>query len=69
MNPAVWVSDILSITDGHGPTVRAHAQGIAAIKAGKKRRYVGASGAIVFTRCHNASGSFSAIGLHTSGQC
>jgi ABC-type branched-subunit amino acid transport system substrate-binding protein len=67
-NPAVWVNNILSITNGNGPVVQTYAQGIAAIKAGKKPHYVGASGPIFFNQYHNASGNFWAIKFHTNGQ-
>lgn len=67
-NPAVWVNNIDSITNGHGPMVETYAAGLAAIHAGKKPHYVGASGPIFFNQYHNASGNFWAIRYHTNGQ-
>jgi len=59
-NPAVWNASIPAVTEpGPGKTVvTSFAAGKAALAAGKKIQYVGASGVIDFNKWHNSGGSF-----------
>ena len=59
-NPAVWNASIPAVTQpGPGKTVvTSFAAGKAALAAGKKIQYVGASGVIDFNKWHNSGGSF-----------
>jgi hypothetical protein len=53
----VWVKDVPKVTAAaSGATlVKTYAQGVAALKAGKKIQYVGASGAMVFDQYGTAN--------------
>jgi ABC-type branched-subunit amino acid transport system substrate-binding protein len=59
-SPAVWNASIPAVTQpGPGKTVvTSFAAGKAALAAGKKIQYVGASGVIDFNKWHNSGGSF-----------
>jgi ABC-type branched-subunit amino acid transport system substrate-binding protein len=60
INPAVFNRDILSVTrPGPGKkVVYSYQAGVAALKAGKKIQYIGASGPTIFNRWHNATGEY-----------
>ena len=65
--PSVYRAYITRVT---GPAakgvveVQTYAQGVAALKQGKRIRYVGANGPLVFDRYQNAAGTFSAFGYN-----
>jgi ABC-type branched-subunit amino acid transport system substrate-binding protein len=58
--PSVWNSFIPAVTTAGGGAVvvNSYAEGIAALKAGKKIDYVGATGLIAFNQYHNSTGGF-----------
>lgn len=70
VNPAAYNSDVASITaGGHGAVkVYSFAEGAAALKAGKRIQYIGASGPIQFNQYHNSVGLFEAAGFDKHGQ-
>jgi ABC-type branched-subunit amino acid transport system substrate-binding protein len=66
-NPSVWNASIPGLTTASPVTVTVHtyAEGLAALKAGKKIDYVGATGIIDFNQWHNSGGGFE-IGAYDS---
>ena len=67
--PAVWNSFIPAVTTAGGGAVvvNSYAEGVAALKAGKKIDYVGATGLIAFNQCHNSTGGFEIAGWQPNG--
>jgi ABC-type branched-subunit amino acid transport system substrate-binding protein len=59
-SPAVWNAFIPAVTTAGGGAVPVHsyAEGVAALHAGKKIDYVGATGLIAFNQYHNSTGAF-----------
>jgi ABC-type branched-subunit amino acid transport system substrate-binding protein len=57
-NPAVWNASIPAVVSPGALVVHTYAAGVAALHAGKKIDYVGATGAIAFNKWHNSSGGF-----------
>jgi ABC-type branched-subunit amino acid transport system substrate-binding protein len=59
-SPAVWNAFIPAVTTGSSvaEVVHSYAAGLAALRAGKKIQYVGASGGIAFNKWHNSGGGF-----------
>jgi hypothetical protein len=47
--------------------VHSYAEGIAALKAGKKIDYVGATGPILWNQWHNSTGEFELTGYQPNG--
>jgi ABC-type branched-subunit amino acid transport system substrate-binding protein len=68
-NPAVWNAYIPAVTTASPVAVVVHsyADGIAALKAGKKIDYVGATGIIVWNKWHNSAGEFEIQGWLPNG--
>ena len=68
-NPAVWNAYIPAVTTASPVAVVVHsyADGIAALKAGKKIDYVGATGIIVWNKWHNSTGEFEVQGYQPNG--
>jgi ABC-type branched-subunit amino acid transport system substrate-binding protein len=67
--PSVWNAYIPKVTTA-GPgvmTVNSYADGVAALKAGKKIDYVGATGLIVWNQYHNSTGGFEIAGYQPNG--
>jgi ABC-type branched-subunit amino acid transport system substrate-binding protein len=66
-SPAVWNATIPSLTTAspEAEQVHTYAEGLAALKAGKKIDYVGATGVIAFNQYHNSGGGFE-IGAYDS---
>jgi ABC-type branched-subunit amino acid transport system substrate-binding protein len=66
-NPSVWNASIPGLTTASpdAVTVHTYAEGLAALKAGKKIDYVGATGIIDFNQWHNSGGGFE-IGAYDS---
>ena len=62
--PAVWNSFIPAVTTASpgAVVVYSYADGLAALKAGKKIDYVGATGLIAFNQWHNSTGGFEIAG-------
>jgi ABC-type branched-subunit amino acid transport system substrate-binding protein len=61
-NPSVWRGYIRKVTGAPGPgivTVQTYAQGVAALKAGKRVTYMGANGIYAFNAYNNVSVPFS----------
>jgi hypothetical protein len=58
-SPSVYNADVTKVTAPGGTVVHTYAQGLAALKAGKKITYVGASGPLVFNKYHSAGRAFS----------
>ena len=59
-SPAVWNASIPAVTTTSPVAVQVHtyAAGVAALKAGKKIDYIGATGIIAFNQWHNSGGGF-----------
>ena len=68
-NPAVWNAYIPAVTTASPVAVVVHsyADGVAALKAGKKIDYVGATGIIVWDKWHNSTGEFEVQGYQPNG--
>jgi branched-chain amino acid transport system substrate-binding protein len=58
-SPSTYNADVTKVTAPGGTIVRTYAAGLAALKAGKKITYVGASGPLVFNKYHSAGRAFS----------
>jgi ABC-type branched-subunit amino acid transport system substrate-binding protein len=68
-SPAVWNAYIRAVTTASPGTVVVHsyADGVAALKAGKKIDYVGATGIIAWDKWHNSTGEFEVQGWQPNG--
>jgi branched-chain amino acid transport system substrate-binding protein len=68
-SPAVWNASIMAVTTRSPDAMMVHsyADGVAALHAGKKIDYVGASGPILFNQWHNSNGGFEIAAYQTNG--
>lgn len=68
-NPAVYNKYIEAVTTASSTaqTVNSYAEGLAALKAGKKIDYVGATGIIAWNQWHNSTGGFEITGYQPNG--
>jgi ABC-type branched-subunit amino acid transport system substrate-binding protein len=68
-SPSVWNATIPSLTTASpdAMTVHSYAEGVAALKAGKKIDYVGATGIIAFNQWHNSGGGFEIAAYQSNG--
>jgi ABC-type branched-subunit amino acid transport system substrate-binding protein len=68
-SPAVWNATIPALTTASpdAMTVHSYAEGVAALKAGKKIDYVGATGIIAFNQWHNSGGGFEIAAYQSNG--
>jgi branched-chain amino acid transport system substrate-binding protein len=66
-SPTVWNASIPAMTSPGAVVVHSYAEGLAALKAGKKIDYVGATGIIDFNQWHNSGGGFEIAAYQTSG--
>jgi ABC-type branched-subunit amino acid transport system substrate-binding protein len=68
-NPAVYNKYIEAVTTASSAaeTVNSYAEGVAALKAGKKIDYVGATGLIAWNQWHNSTGGFEVTGYQPNG--
>ncbi len=66
-NPAVWNAYIPAVTSPGAVVVHTYAEGLAALRAGKKIDYVGAAGIIDFDKWHNSSGGFEIAAYQANG--
>ena len=68
-SPAVFNSSIEAVTTASSDAVVVHsyAEGVAALKAGKKIDYVGATGLIAWNQYHNSTGGFEVTGYQPNG--
>jgi branched-chain amino acid transport system substrate-binding protein len=68
-SPSVWNATIPSLTTASpaAVTVHTYAEGLAALNAGKKIDYVGATGVIAFNQWHNSGGGFEIEAYQSSG--
>jgi ABC-type branched-subunit amino acid transport system substrate-binding protein len=68
-SPAVYNKYIESVTTASSTaqTVNSYAEGLAALKAGKKIDYVGATGIIAWNQYHNSTGGFELTGYQPNG--
>jgi ABC-type branched-subunit amino acid transport system substrate-binding protein len=68
-SPAVWNASIPAVTTAskEATTVHTYAAGVAALRAGKKIDYVGASGIIDFNQWHNSGGGFQIDSYQANG--
>jgi hypothetical protein len=68
-SPAVWNAFIPAVTTASKETTEVHsyAAGLAALRAGKKIQYVGASGGIDFNQWHNSGGGFQIDSYQANG--
>jgi ABC-type branched-subunit amino acid transport system substrate-binding protein len=66
-SPTVWNASIPAMTSPGAVVVHSYAEGLAALKAGKKIDYVGATGIIDFNQWHNSGGGFEIAAYQASG--
>ena len=66
-NPAVWNASIPAMTTPGAMVVHTYAEGLAALHAGKKIDYVGATGIISFNQWHNSGGGFEIAAYQSNG--
>ena len=66
-SPAVWNASIPAVTTPGAVVVHSYAEGLAALKAGKKIDYVGATGIIAFNQWHNSAGGFEIAAYQSNG--
>jgi ABC-type branched-subunit amino acid transport system substrate-binding protein len=66
--PEKIVASIPMVTNPPGVVVQTYAEAVAALKAGRKINYDGASGAIDFNQNHNAYGPFDVVQAGTDGK-
>jgi ABC-type branched-subunit amino acid transport system substrate-binding protein len=68
-SPAVWNAYIPAVTTASpgAMVVHSYADGVAALKAGKKIDYVGATGIIDWDQWHNSTGGFEVEGYQPNG--
>jgi ABC-type branched-subunit amino acid transport system substrate-binding protein len=68
-SPAVWNATIPSLTTAapEAVVVHSYAEGLAALKSGKKIDYVGATGIIDFNQWHNSGGGFEIAAYQSNG--
>ena len=68
-SPSVWNAFIPAVTTASpgAVVVNSYAEGIAALKAGKKIDYVGATGLIACNQYHNSTGGFEVAGWQPNG--
>jgi ABC-type branched-subunit amino acid transport system substrate-binding protein len=68
-SPAVWNAYIPAVTTASSGAVVVHsyADGVAALNAGKKIDYVGATGIIAWSQWHNSTGSYELTGYQPNG--
>jgi ABC-type branched-subunit amino acid transport system substrate-binding protein len=68
-SPAVYNKYIEAVTTASSTavTVNSYAEGLAALKAGKKIDYVGATGIIAWDQYHNSTGGFEITGYQPNG--
>ena len=68
-SPAVYNKYIEAVTTASSTaqTVHSYAEGLAALKAGKKIDYVGATGIIAWNQWHNSTGGFEITGYQPNG--
>ena len=66
-DPKVWVNKITAVSNPPGQKVYTYADGVAALKAGKKIDYEGAVGADDFNQYHNIFSDYDAVQFDTSG--
>jgi branched-chain amino acid transport system substrate-binding protein len=67
ISPSVWNASIPAMTTPGALEVHTYAEGLAALKAGKKIDYVGATGIIAFNQWHNSGGGFEIASYQSSG--
>jgi ABC-type branched-subunit amino acid transport system substrate-binding protein len=67
VSPSVWNASVPAMTTPGAMVVHTYAEGLAAIKAGKKIDYVGATGIIDFNQWHNSGGGFEIAAYQSSG--
>jgi branched-chain amino acid transport system substrate-binding protein len=66
-SPTVWNASIPAMTTPGAVVVHTYAEGLAALNAGKKIDYVGATGVIAFNQWHNSGGGFEIGAYQSSG--
>jgi ABC-type branched-subunit amino acid transport system substrate-binding protein len=66
-DPTVWVNYIPQVANPPGVQVYTYAEGVAALKAGKKINYEGASGHDDFNQYHNVAGSWDVVQFDPTG--
>ena len=66
-SPSVWNKFIPAVTSPGAVVVHSYADGIAALKAGKKIDYVGATGTIIWDQWHNSTGGFEVASYQPNG--
>ena len=67
-DPTKWINDVADVAGNpNGVKVYTYADGVAALKAGKKINYEGASGSCDYNQFHNVAGSWDVVQFDTSG--
>jgi branched-chain amino acid transport system substrate-binding protein len=63
-----WINDVADVAGNpNGVKVYNYADGVAALKAGKKINYEGASGSVDYNKYHNVAGSWDVVNFDASG--
>lgn len=66
-DPTVWINDVTKVANPPGEVVTNYADGVAALKAGKKINYDGASGKDDYNQYHNVAGSWDVVQFDATG--
>lgn len=66
-DPTVWINDVTKVANPPGQVVTNYADGVAALKAGKKINYDGASGKDDYNQYHNVAGSWDVVQFDPAG--
>lgn len=66
-DPTVWINDVTKVANPSGQVVTNYADGVAALKAGKKINYDGASGKDDYNQYHNVAGSWDVVQFDPTG--
>ncbi len=67
-DPTKWINDVADVAGNpNGVKVYTYADGVKALKAGKKINYEGASGSCDYNQYHNVAGSWDIVQFDTSG--
>jgi len=67
-DPTKWINDVSDVAaNPNGVKVYTYADGVAALKAGKKINYEGASGSDDYNQFHNVAGAWDVVNFDASG--
>lgn len=66
-DPTVWINYVTKVANPPGQVVTNYAEGVAALKAGKKINYDGASGKDDYNQYHNVAGGWDIVQFDATG--